>query len=130
MPAEAEPEAYLEVSDGRVLVTGTYVGAARQTGKPVRARFMHLLSFADGKICALEQLTDSQQWVSALNLPTRSRYTSPTARSHGRRARGGPVPSRPGGTPGQNHSGPVRHHGIGELVLCARVGRRVRWCLI
>src|SRR6516165_7882344 len=31
----AEPEAYLQVSDGRVLVTGTYVGAARQTGKPV-----------------------------------------------------------------------------------------------
>lgn len=61
----AEPAEFAMLDDGRLMVTGRYVGAAR-SGAELDAEFMHMLSFADGKISALVQLTDSERWSRAL----------------------------------------------------------------
>ena len=52
--------------DGRVAVTGTYVGTARATGRAFEAAFIHTLTVREGQITALEQLTDSAAWAGAL----------------------------------------------------------------
>jgi uncharacterized protein len=60
-----EPEEVVPTADGRVLVLGWYVGTARETGAPVRARFAHLIRLRDGLLVELEQITDSARWAAA-----------------------------------------------------------------
>lgn len=61
----AVPAEFCLLPDGRLMVTGRYTGTARGGG-PLYADFVHFLSFADGRICGLVQLTDSAQWANAL----------------------------------------------------------------
>jgi 2-(1,2-epoxy-1,2-dihydrophenyl)acetyl-CoA isomerase len=64
--ATAEPAGFEELADGRLVVFGRYTGQARGGGGVLDAEFAHLLSFADGRIVGLVQLTDSQRWHEAL----------------------------------------------------------------
>jgi 2-(1,2-epoxy-1,2-dihydrophenyl)acetyl-CoA isomerase len=64
--ARAEPAEFSELPDGRLLVTGRYRGRARASGGLLDAEFAHLLTFADGRIARLVQLTDTAQWAAAL----------------------------------------------------------------
>jgi 2-(1,2-epoxy-1,2-dihydrophenyl)acetyl-CoA isomerase len=50
----------------RMLVTGRYMGSTRGTGTPLDAAFMHLWTAENGKLVALDQLTDSAVWTEAL----------------------------------------------------------------
>jgi ketosteroid isomerase-like protein len=61
-----EPSEWIACTDGRLLVLGRYVGSARSTGVPVEARFAHVWTARDGRLSALWQLTDTAQWVAAL----------------------------------------------------------------
>jgi len=61
----AVPAEFCPLPDGRLMVTGRYVGTARGGGA-LDAEFVHFLSFADGQIVGLVQLTDSVQWAKAL----------------------------------------------------------------
>jgi 2-(1,2-epoxy-1,2-dihydrophenyl)acetyl-CoA isomerase len=54
------------LDDGRLLVRGRYTGKSNSTGGRLDAEFVHVLSFADGRISGLEQLTDSDRWHQAL----------------------------------------------------------------
>lgn len=63
--ARAEPREFGMLEDGRLVVFGRYAGAARDGG-PLDAEFVHVLSFADGRISGLHQLTDSARWRDAL----------------------------------------------------------------
>lgn len=53
------------LDDDRLLVHGRYVGQGRTGGADLTAAFMHLLSFREGRISALVQLTDSARWAQA-----------------------------------------------------------------
>ncbi|HSV40455.1 MAG TPA: enoyl-CoA hydratase-related protein [Nocardioidaceae bacterium] len=64
--AEAFPESFQLLDDGRLQVAGTYRGEGRRSGRPLEAEFVHVLSFRDGRISALTQLTDSAAWADAL----------------------------------------------------------------
>ena len=61
----AVPAEFCLLPDGRLMVTGRYTGTARGGGT-LNADFVHFLSFADGRISGLVQLTDSAQWANAL----------------------------------------------------------------
>lgn len=63
--AVAEPERFLPLEDGRLLVTGRYTGEGRRGGGPIDAAFAHLITIVDGRISALEQYTDTARWESA-----------------------------------------------------------------
>ncbi len=63
--AVAEPERFLTLQDGRLLVTGRYTGKGRRGGGPVDAAFAHLITITDGRISALEQYTDTARWTEA-----------------------------------------------------------------
>ncbi len=63
--ARAEPERFLDLADGGLLVTGRYLGRGRQGGAALDAAFAHLIAFADGRIRALEQFTDTARWREA-----------------------------------------------------------------
>src|SRR5437879_4703886 len=63
--ARAEPTEFRLLDDGRLFVRGQYTGHARQGGE-LNAEFIHLLSFIDGRISGLDQLTDSARWAAAL----------------------------------------------------------------
>src|SRR5690606_40713836 len=67
--ARAEPEEFGFLEDGRLLVRGRYTGKARAGDAPLDAEFMHVVSFADGRIRELVQLTDSARWNDALDRP-------------------------------------------------------------
>ncbi len=61
------PEEIVEAVDGRVIVTGRYLGRARGTGRRHEAAFVHLLTLADdGRVIGLVQVTDSARWHEAL----------------------------------------------------------------
>ena len=60
-----EPDEVLALADGRVLVLGWYLGSARATDRPVRARFAHVVRVRDGLVDELEQITDSAAWRAA-----------------------------------------------------------------
>ncbi|MCO1656672.1 nuclear transport factor 2 family protein [Pseudonocardia humida] len=60
-----EPDEYSPTADGRVLVLGWYTGTARAGGRPLRARFAHVIRVRDGLVAELEQITDSARWWSA-----------------------------------------------------------------
>jgi uncharacterized protein len=47
------PAEYLETADGRIVVVGHYVGVHRETKRPHRAAFAHVLRFRDGRIAEL-----------------------------------------------------------------------------
>lgn len=63
----AHPEEFRVLDDGRLFVRGRYRGHAKVTGNPMDTDFIHLLEFsADGRIVALDQLTDTAEWAEAL----------------------------------------------------------------
>lgn len=64
-----EPIEWIPCADGRLLVSGRYVGSARRTEAELDAAFMHLISFENGerlRITRLVQLTDSARWSAVL----------------------------------------------------------------
>lgn len=63
----AEPQAWLDGGDGRLLVWGRYTGSARATGLPLDAAFAHLWTAEGGKLVSLQHLTDSALWWNALD---------------------------------------------------------------
>jgi 2-(1,2-epoxy-1,2-dihydrophenyl)acetyl-CoA isomerase len=63
--ARAEPERFLDVTDGRLLVTGRYRGHGKQSGAPLDAAFAHLITIEQERIKALEQYTDTARWQEA-----------------------------------------------------------------
>lgn len=64
---EAQVDEFRSLDDGRLFVAGHYRGEARATGKRLDAAFIHVIGFsADGRISALDQLTDSAAWVEAI----------------------------------------------------------------
>lgn len=64
--ARAEPAEFSLLDDGRLLVRGCYTGKASASGGRLEAEFIHLLSFLDGQVSGLVQLTDSGRWQQAL----------------------------------------------------------------
>lgn len=63
--ARAVPERFLELADGRLLVTGRYTGSGRGGGTGLDAAFAHLLTISGGRITHLEQYTDTARWHDA-----------------------------------------------------------------
>ncbi|WP_245567216.1 enoyl-CoA hydratase-related protein [Nocardia vinacea] len=64
--ARAVPARFDWLDDGRLMVTGRYTGTARVGHGVLDAEFVHILSFSDGRIRELAQLTDSERWRQAL----------------------------------------------------------------
>jgi 2-(1,2-epoxy-1,2-dihydrophenyl)acetyl-CoA isomerase len=65
--AEALPDEFRLLDDGRLFVAGHYRGEGRASGRRLDAAFIHLIAFSDdGRITSLHQLTDSAAWVQAL----------------------------------------------------------------
>lgn len=64
--ARAEPAEFGLLDDGRLVVLGRYTGTAKANGGALDAEFVHVLSFTDGRISGLVQLTDSERWSQAL----------------------------------------------------------------
>jgi 2-(1,2-epoxy-1,2-dihydrophenyl)acetyl-CoA isomerase len=65
---EAQVDEFRALDDGRLFVAGHYRGEARASGKRLDAAFTHVIGFsADGRITALDQLTDSAAWIEALD---------------------------------------------------------------
>lgn len=69
--AQAYAESATELGEGAVLVTGTYRGAARSTGREFEAAFTHRIRFAGELIVELHQLTDTAAWSNALTPTSR-----------------------------------------------------------
>jgi 2-(1,2-epoxy-1,2-dihydrophenyl)acetyl-CoA isomerase len=63
--ARAEADRFLDLADGRLLVTGRYRGRGRQGGDTLDADFAHLITVDQGRIRALEQYTDTARWREA-----------------------------------------------------------------
>jgi 2-(1,2-epoxy-1,2-dihydrophenyl)acetyl-CoA isomerase len=63
--ARAEPEQFLDLADGRLLVTGRYRGRGKQSGASLDAAFAHLIAVDQGRIKSLEQFTDTARWHDA-----------------------------------------------------------------
>jgi 2-(1,2-epoxy-1,2-dihydrophenyl)acetyl-CoA isomerase len=63
--ARAEPDRFLDLADGRLLVTGHYRGKGKRGGAPLDAAFAHLITIDQGRIKALEQYTDTARWHDA-----------------------------------------------------------------
>jgi ketosteroid isomerase-like protein len=63
----AEPEQYLDITDGRLLVIGRYRGRARATERPIDAVFAHLWTADGDRLTELVQITDSARWLAALD---------------------------------------------------------------
>ena len=63
--ARAEPERFLDLTDGRLLVTGRYLGRGKQGGAPLDAAFAHLIAIDQDRIKSLEQFTDTARWHDA-----------------------------------------------------------------
>jgi 2-(1,2-epoxy-1,2-dihydrophenyl)acetyl-CoA isomerase len=62
----AQPHDIAALADGRLLVTGVYVGTARATGRKLEAAFTHTFTVANGRLTGLQQLTDTARWIEAL----------------------------------------------------------------
>lgn len=69
--ASAQPIELVGLDDGRLYVSGTYVGVGTSTGETLDAEFVHVLTFVDGKISRLVQLTDSHRWHEAVDRTAR-----------------------------------------------------------
>jgi 2-(1,2-epoxy-1,2-dihydrophenyl)acetyl-CoA isomerase len=63
--ARAEPERFLDLADGGLLVTGRYRGRGKQGGATLDADFAHLITIDRGRIRTLEQYTDTARWREA-----------------------------------------------------------------
>jgi 2-(1,2-epoxy-1,2-dihydrophenyl)acetyl-CoA isomerase len=63
--ARAEPDRFLDLADGRLLVTGRYRGQGKQGGATLDAAFAHLITVDQERIKALEQYTDTARWHEA-----------------------------------------------------------------
>jgi len=63
--ARAEPERFLDLTDGRLLVTGRYLGRGKPGGAPLDAAFAHLIAIDQDRIKSLEQFTDTARWHDA-----------------------------------------------------------------
>jgi 2-(1,2-epoxy-1,2-dihydrophenyl)acetyl-CoA isomerase len=63
--ARAEPERFLDLADGRLLVTGRYRGRGKQGGAALDAAFAHLIAVDQERIKSLEQFTDTARWHDA-----------------------------------------------------------------
>jgi 2-(1,2-epoxy-1,2-dihydrophenyl)acetyl-CoA isomerase len=63
--ARAEPREITPLVDGRLLVTGRYVGRGRGGGSVLDAGFAHVVTVSAGRLTALEQYTDTARWVAA-----------------------------------------------------------------
>jgi 2-(1,2-epoxy-1,2-dihydrophenyl)acetyl-CoA isomerase len=63
--ARVVPSEFCLLPDSRLMVTGRYAGTAR-SGGILDAEFVHFMTFTDGQISGLVQLTDSARWASAL----------------------------------------------------------------
>jgi 2-(1,2-epoxy-1,2-dihydrophenyl)acetyl-CoA isomerase len=63
--ARAEPERFLDLADGSLLVTGRYRGHGKQGGAALDAAFAHLIAIDQGRIKSLEQFTDTARWHDA-----------------------------------------------------------------
>src|SRR6202789_1505014 len=63
--ARAEPERFIDLADGGLLVTGRYRGRGKQGGVPLNADFAHLMSIEQGRCRTLEQYTDTARWREA-----------------------------------------------------------------
>lgn len=64
--AQAYAESVTKLGKDAVLVTGTYRGAARTSGRSFAAAFTHRIRFDGGLIAELHQLTDTAAWSGAL----------------------------------------------------------------
>ncbi|MFI9408611.1 enoyl-CoA hydratase-related protein [Nocardia gamkensis] len=64
--ARAVPAEFNWLDDGRLAVIGRYTGTARIGHGVLDAEFVHILTFSQGRISGLVQLTDSEQWCKAL----------------------------------------------------------------
>ncbi|OZD71130.1 enoyl-CoA hydratase [Rhodococcus sp. 05-340-1] len=78
--AAARPEEFVGLEDGRLYVAGRYVGTGRSTGATLDAEFVHVLTFVDGKVSKLVQLTDSQRWHEAVDRTARGERQLTTIR--------------------------------------------------
>lgn len=58
----AVPDAYIDGGD-HVIVLGRYGGVMKAGGAKLDAQFAHVYRFADGKIAAFQQFTDTAQWA-------------------------------------------------------------------
>lgn len=58
-----QAEELLPSGDDRVTAIGRYRGIERGTGHEVEAAFAHILTIHEGRIVALEQITDTAQWT-------------------------------------------------------------------
>lgn len=63
--ARAEPEEFLDLADGRLLVKGRYRGRGKQSGAELDAAFAHVIAIDEGRIKSLEQFTDTVRWHDA-----------------------------------------------------------------
>jgi 2-(1,2-epoxy-1,2-dihydrophenyl)acetyl-CoA isomerase len=63
--ARAEPDRFLDLAGGGLLVTGRYRGRGKQGGATLDAAFAHLIRVDQGRIRALEQYTDTARWREA-----------------------------------------------------------------
>jgi 2-(1,2-epoxy-1,2-dihydrophenyl)acetyl-CoA isomerase len=61
-----EPEDWIDLGDGRLLVTGHYRGRGRESGREFDAVFMHLWAASDGRLRSLLHCTDTAAWAAAL----------------------------------------------------------------
>ena len=59
-------ECFLPSGEDTVVALGHYRGVERRTGRRVHARFAHVLDVDEERITALEQITDTRCWASAL----------------------------------------------------------------
>src|SRR5438034_4534255 len=63
--ARANPVRFLDLTDGRLLVAGRYLGRGKQGGAPLDAAFAHLIAIDQDRIKSLEQFTDTARWHDA-----------------------------------------------------------------
>jgi ketosteroid isomerase-like protein len=57
-----EPSEFLAVSDDRIVVVGTYRGAARDGDAVVDATFAHVITTRGEQMASLQQITDTARW--------------------------------------------------------------------
>jgi ketosteroid isomerase-like protein len=58
----AEPEAWYRCGSGRLVVTGRYRGHHRHSDLAIDAAFAHIWTSANGRLVALQQITDTVAW--------------------------------------------------------------------
>ena len=57
------PTEFLEIGTGdKVVVVGTYRGTARDGTTRVDAAFAHIIAVRNGRVTALQQITDTVRW--------------------------------------------------------------------